>query len=67
MNPANRTGEMADVPMLFSERASRDALMMSAMLVDIADEPFDTFGTSVTEVKTGESPGWRRRPELRRH
>lgn len=55
MNPANRTGEMADVPMLFSERASRDALMMSAMLVDIADEPFDTFGTSVTEVKTGES------------
>ena len=32
---------------------SRDALMMSAMLVDVADDEFTTYPMSRTEVKTG--------------
>ena len=32
---------------------SRDALMMSAMLVDVSDEAFQSYTTSVTENKTG--------------
>ena len=32
---------------------SRDALMMSAMLVDVADDEFPTYPMSRTEVKTG--------------
>ena len=34
---------------------SRDALMMSAMLVDVSDTPFSSFTTSRTEEKTGET------------
>ena len=34
---------------------SRDALMMSAMLVDVSDTPFSSFTTSKTEEKTGET------------
>lgn len=32
---------------------SRDALMMSAMLVDVSDKAFQSYTTSVTEDKTG--------------
>lgn len=59
MNPANIPA--IDVPAAQKavqprdgEDDSRSALMMGAMLVDMADEPFTVFPASRTEVKTGE-------------
>ncbi len=56
MDPANQTAkDTASAIAVQSENTgSRDALMMSAMLVDVADEAFPTYTTSVTEQRTGE-------------
>ena len=55
MNPANEdVDDAASAIAVQSESTgSRDALMMSAMLVDVADDEFMTYPMSRTEVKTG--------------
>ena len=55
MNPANQTADSEDdgIAVMSANTDSRDALMMSAMLVDVSDEAFQSYTTSVTENKTG--------------
>lgn len=55
MDPANQTADSEDdgIAVMSENTGSRDALMMSAMLVDVADKEFPSFTTSVTEEKTG--------------
>lgn len=55
MNPNNQEPENYDngIAVMSENTGSRDALMMSAMLVDVADKEFPSFTTSVTEEKTG--------------
>ena len=52
--PIQHTDQQASAIAVQSESTgSRDALMMSAMLVDVADDEFTTYPMSRTEVKTG--------------
>ena len=55
MNPANEDADDAAsaIAVQSESTGSRDALMMSAMLVDVADDEFTTYPMSRTEVKTG--------------
>ena len=55
MNPANEDADDAAsaIAVQSESTGSRDALMMSAMLVDVADNEFTTYPMSRTEVKTG--------------
>ena len=56
MKPTNRDDdESAAIAVQSEDNGSRDALMMSAMLVDMSDTEFPTFSTSRTEVETGET------------
>lgn len=52
MDPANHADEEENGIALFAEEAlaDRDALMVSAMLVDLSDETFDVFNTSGSYV-----------------
>ena len=57
MNPANRaaSSDASAIAVQSGESTgSRDALMMSAMLVDVSDEAFQSYTTRVTEDRTGE-------------
>ena len=52
--PIQHPDQQASATAVQSESTgSRDALMMSAMLVDVADDEFTTYPMSRTEVKTG--------------
>ena len=52
--PIQHPDQQASAIVVQSESTgSRDALMMSAMLVDVADDEFTTYPMSRTEVKTG--------------
>ena len=55
MNPANEDADDAAsaIAVQSESTGSRDALMMSAMLVDVADNEFTPYPMSRTEVKTG--------------
>ena len=55
MNPANEDADDAAsaIAVQSESTGSRDALMMSTMLVDVADDEFTTYPMSRTEVKTG--------------
>ena len=61
MNPDNQTADEEEydaedeygIAVMRAGSNSRDALMMSAMLVDVSDEAFQSYTTSVTENKTG--------------
>ena len=57
MNPANQTAADEDygIAAMSLNEDSRDALMMSAMLVDLSDTAFPTYTTRVTEEQTGET------------
>lgn len=57
MNPANQTAADEDdgIAAMSLDGDSRNALMMSAMLVDLSDTAFPTYTTSVTEERTGET------------
>ncbi len=55
MNSLKRVNNNAsDTAVMSANNGSRDALMMSAMLVDMSDTEFPTYPTWVTEQKTGE-------------
>ena len=56
MNPANRStaNKASQAELLDADTGSRDALMMSAMLVDVSDTAFPSYTTRITEEKTGE-------------
>ena len=51
-DPANQNVDATSVAV--QSTGSRDALMMSAMLVDMSDTEFPTYPTSVTHQSTGE-------------
>ena len=61
MNPDNQVADEDEydaedeygIAVMRAGSNSRDALMMSAMLVDVSDEAFQSYTTSVTENKTG--------------
>ena len=61
MNPDNQVADEEEydaedeygIAVMRAGSNSRDALMMSAMLVDVSDEAFQSYTTSVTENKTG--------------
>ena len=61
MNPDNQVADEEEydaedeygIAVMRAGSNSRDALMMSAMLVDVSDEAFQSYTTSVTEDKTG--------------
>ena len=61
MNPDNQVADEDEydaedeygIAVMRAGSNSRDALMMSAMLVDVSDEAFQSYTTSVTEDKTG--------------
>ena len=57
MNPAHQTAADEDdgIAAMSLDGDSRNALMMSAMLVDLSDTAFPTYTTSVTEERTGET------------
>ena len=55
MNSLKRANnDDSDIAVMSADSGSRDALMMSAMLVDMSDTEFTTYPTSVTKQKTGE-------------
>lgn len=61
MNPDNQVADEEEydaedeygIAVMRAGSNSRDALMMSAMLVDVSDKAFQSYTTSVTENKTG--------------
>ena len=61
MNPDNQVADEEEydaedeygIAVMRAGSNSRDALMMSAMLVDVSDKAFQSYTTSVTEDKTG--------------
>ena len=61
MNPDNQVADEDEydaedeygIAVMRAGSNSRDALMMSAMLVDVSDKAFQSYTTSVTEDKTG--------------
>ena len=56
MNSLKRANnDDSDIAIMSVDSGNRDALMMSAMLVDMSDTEFPTFSTSRTEVETGET------------